>query len=183
MDIPGTIVFTGEQSRRGYRLNRMAMSLTDAANRQHFVADEAGYARRMGLTDDEVGMVCRRDWRAMLEHGASIYLIIKVAGALGVSLPQVGAHTGGGGDRPMARIVGGIGSSHAPSMGARVGQRIAEGPAMGAGIRRLCAGAALAGGAAPGFVGDILQRSHEQVLLRCVSDVCAGCRGGAFAGR
>jgi protocatechuate 4,5-dioxygenase, alpha chain len=95
MEIPGTIVFTGEQSSRGYRLNRMAMSLTDAANRQRFVADNEGYAHQMGLDDGETDMVRRRDWRAMLEHGASIYLIIKVAGALGVSLPQVGAQTAG----------------------------------------------------------------------------------------
>ena len=97
MEIPGTIVFTGEQSRRGYRLNRMAMSLTDAVNRQRFVADDVGYARQMGLTDGEVEMVRTRDWRGMLEGGASIYLIIKVAGALGINLQQVGAHTAGRG--------------------------------------------------------------------------------------
>jgi protocatechuate 4,5-dioxygenase, alpha chain len=95
MQIPGTIVFTGEQSRRGYRLNRMAMTLTDAANRQRFAADEVCYAREMGLTDNEVDLVRRRDWRGMLEAGASIYLIIKVAGALGVTLQQVGAHSAG----------------------------------------------------------------------------------------
>ncbi len=66
MHIPGTILFTGEQSRRGYRLNRMAMSLTDAANRTSFVADEAGYMRGMGLHDAEIDMVGRRDWRGML---------------------------------------------------------------------------------------------------------------------
>jgi protocatechuate 4,5-dioxygenase alpha chain len=95
MEIPGTIVFTGEQSQRGYRLNRMAMSLTDPANRQRFVADDVQYARATGLTDDEVELVRRRDWRGMLEAGASIYLIIKVAGALGVTLQQVGAHSAG----------------------------------------------------------------------------------------
>ena len=95
MEIPGTIVFTGEQSQRGYRLNRMAMSLTDPANRQRFVADDVRYTRAMGLTDDEVDLVHRRDWRGMLEAGASIYLIIKVAGALGVTLQQVGAHSAG----------------------------------------------------------------------------------------
>jgi protocatechuate 4,5-dioxygenase alpha subunit len=95
MQIPGTIVFTGEQSRRGYLLNRMAMSLTDAANRTSFVADEAGYMRGMGLHDDEIGMVSRRDWRGMLEHGGSIYLLIKIAGALGCSIQDVGRHTSG----------------------------------------------------------------------------------------
>ena len=53
------------------------------------------YAREMGLTDNEVHLVQRRDWRGMLAAGASIYLIIKVAGALGVSLQQVGAHSAG----------------------------------------------------------------------------------------
>jgi len=95
MEIPGTIVFTGEQSQRGYRLNRMAMSLTDPANRQRFVADDVRYVRATGLTDDEVELVRRRDWRGMLESGASIYLIIKVAGVLGVTLQQVGAHSAG----------------------------------------------------------------------------------------
>ncbi len=96
MRIPGTILFTGEQSRRGYLLNRMAMSLTDAANRTSFVADEAGYMRGMGLHDDEIDRVSWRDWRGMLEHGGSIYLVIKIAGALGCSLQEVGRHPSGG---------------------------------------------------------------------------------------
>ena len=93
MDIPGTIVFTGEQSRRGYRLNRMAMSLTDAGNRARFVADEAGYMRGLGMDDSEIDLVLRRDWLGMLEHGGSIYLIIKIGGALGIPYQQVGAQT------------------------------------------------------------------------------------------
>ena len=95
MHIPGTVLFTGEQSRRGYLLNRMAMSLTDPANRSHFVADEAGYMRGMGVPDEEIAMVGRRDWRAMLAHGGSIYLLLKIAGALGISLQEVGQHTSG----------------------------------------------------------------------------------------
>ena len=95
MQIPGTIIFTGEQSRRGFRINRMAMSLTDSANRARFVADEAGYMRGLGLDDDEIAMIGRRDWRGMLEHGGSIYLLIKIAGALGVSIQEVGRHTAG----------------------------------------------------------------------------------------
>jgi protocatechuate 4,5-dioxygenase alpha subunit len=95
MQIGGATVFTGEQSQRGYRLNRMAMSLTDADSRRHFVADEDGYMRSMGLSAAEAEMVRRRDWKAMLESGGSIYLIIKIAGALGIGLPEVGAQTGG----------------------------------------------------------------------------------------
>lgn len=95
MQLHGTTVFTGEQSQRGYRLNRMAMSLTDADNRQRFVADEAGYMQRVGLNEAEATLVRRRDWKGMLDAGGSIYLIIKIAGALGITLPEVGAHTSG----------------------------------------------------------------------------------------
>lgn len=95
MQINGATVFTGEQSQRGYRLNRMAMSLTDAENRRRFVSDEDGYMQFMGLSAAETEMVRRRDWKAMLGSGGSIYLIIKIASALGVGLPEVGAHTSG----------------------------------------------------------------------------------------
>ena len=88
-------MFTGERSRAGYRLNRMAMSLTDPANRAAFVADEAGYLQGMGLTDAEIDLVRQRDWKAMIEAGGNIYLIIKIAGALGIALYEVGAHTAG----------------------------------------------------------------------------------------
>ncbi len=38
--IPGTTVFDGEQSRRGYHLNQFCMSLLIPANRDRFKADE-----------------------------------------------------------------------------------------------------------------------------------------------
>jgi protocatechuate 4,5-dioxygenase, alpha chain len=94
-EISGAAVFTGERSRAGYRLNRMAMSLTDPANRVAFVADETRYLQGMGLTDVEVDLVRRRDWKGMIEAGGNIYLIIKIAGALGIALYEVGAHTAG----------------------------------------------------------------------------------------
>jgi len=93
--LAGTMVFTGERSRAGYRINRMAMTLTDAAKRAEFVADEPGYMRGMGLTEAEIDSVRERDWKAMLESGASIYLLIKIAGAVVQTLQQVGAHTAG----------------------------------------------------------------------------------------
>jgi protocatechuate 4,5-dioxygenase alpha subunit len=73
----------------------MAMSLTSPENRARFKSDEEGYMRNAGLHLGEVDLVRRRDWKGMLEHGASIYLVIKIAGAVGQSLQQVGAHTAG----------------------------------------------------------------------------------------
>ena len=94
-EISGAPVFTGERSRRGYRLNRMALSLTDPANRAAFLADEVGYMRGKGLTDAEIDLVRRRNWKGIIDAGGNIYLIIKIAGALGIGLYEVGAHTAG----------------------------------------------------------------------------------------
>jgi len=49
----------------------------------------------MGLDDTEIDLVRRRDWKAMIDAGGSIYLLIKIAGALGVPLYEVGAQTAG----------------------------------------------------------------------------------------
>ena len=94
-DLPGTCVFTGERSRAGYRLNKLAMSMTDPANRTAFLADPDGYMARMDLTADEMDMVRRRDWARMIEHGGNIYLILKIAGTVGVTLLQMGAQMRG----------------------------------------------------------------------------------------
>jgi protocatechuate 4,5-dioxygenase, alpha chain len=94
-EIPGTTVFTGERSRAGYRLNKLAMSMTDPANRTAFLADPDGYMARMALTADEMDMVRRRDWGRMVAHGGNIYLILKIAGTVGVTLLQMGAQMRG----------------------------------------------------------------------------------------
>ena len=42
-DIPGTIVFDSDQSRKGYHLNQFCMSLMSSDNRARFKADERAY--------------------------------------------------------------------------------------------------------------------------------------------
>jgi protocatechuate 4,5-dioxygenase, alpha chain len=85
-EIPGTVVFTGERSRQGYRLNRMANSLSDPENRERFRADEAGYMAAMGLDQAEQDAVRRRDWSAMLAQGGNIYLLLKLGATVGQSV-------------------------------------------------------------------------------------------------
>lgn len=93
--IPGTYPFTGERSRRGYRLNEFAMSMVRPESRAAFCADEDGYMQRMGLGVEEREMIRRRDWGALIRHGGNIYIMLKVAGALGVSLLEMGAQMRG----------------------------------------------------------------------------------------
>jgi len=93
--IAGAYVFTGERSAHSYHLNKMANSLRSAETRAQFLADEAGYMRAMGCSDHEIELVRRRDWKAMMEYGASIYLLLKIGAATGHPLPEIGAATGG----------------------------------------------------------------------------------------
>jgi protocatechuate 4,5-dioxygenase alpha subunit len=93
--ISGAYVFTGERSARSYALNKMANTLSRPENRTKFQTDEAGYMRDLGCSDTEIELVRRRDWKAMMEHGASIYLLLKIGAAVGVPLPEIGAHTAG----------------------------------------------------------------------------------------
>lgn len=93
--ISGAFVFTGERSARGYALNKMASSLSSPATRASFAADEAAYMHGLGCSDTEIDLVRRRDWRGMLEHGASIYLMLKIGAATGVSLQEIGAASAG----------------------------------------------------------------------------------------
>jgi protocatechuate 4,5-dioxygenase alpha subunit len=93
--VKGGYVFTGEDSARSYRLNKMAASLTSPENRTRFQADETAYMRSFGMSDQEIDLVARRDWKGMMDYGASIYLVIKIGGSVGQTLPQIGAHTAG----------------------------------------------------------------------------------------
>jgi len=94
-NLPGTTVFTGERSRQGYRLNRFAMSLADPDRRKQFLVDEAAYMATFELSEREQDMVRRRDWRAMIDHGGNIYLMLKIAGTVGQTLLQMGAQMRG----------------------------------------------------------------------------------------
>jgi protocatechuate 4,5-dioxygenase alpha subunit len=93
--ISGGYVFTGEKSAKSYRLNKMASTLTAPENRAKFQADEDGYMRGLNLSEQEIDLVRRRDWKGMMDYGASIYLVIKIGGSVGHALPQIGAHTAG----------------------------------------------------------------------------------------
>jgi protocatechuate 4,5-dioxygenase alpha subunit len=93
--ISGAYVFTGERSARSYALNKMATTLSTPETRARFLADEAGYMRDLGCTDHQIDLVKRRDWKGMMEAGASIYQLLKIGAAVGAPLPEIGAHTAG----------------------------------------------------------------------------------------
>jgi len=93
--ISDSFVFTGERSRKGYRLNKFAMSLTNPDHREAFRANEDAYMDRYHLSEEEKAMVRARDWGALIRYGGNIYIMVKVAGTLGITLLQMGAQMRG----------------------------------------------------------------------------------------
>ena len=92
---PDTYVFGPERSRQGYKLNRLCVSMTDPDNRAAFLADEEAYMTRYGLSDEQKRWVRERDWLSMTQNGGNIYVMVKLAGAVGQNLLHVGAQMRG----------------------------------------------------------------------------------------
>ena len=93
--MPLSTRFDGALSQRGYRINRFAKSLTTPAGRDAFAADAVGTMRASGLSEEEVALVEGGEWQALLERGASIYLLAKIAIATGATLHHIGAQMRG----------------------------------------------------------------------------------------
>ena len=88
-DIPGTVVFDGEQSRLGFHLNQFCMSLMKAPNREAFKADEAAYLKRFPMTEDQRAAVPARDYNRMISLGGNIYFLAKIGATDGFSFQNL----------------------------------------------------------------------------------------------
>lgn len=93
--IANTRIFDLRESRRGYRLNRMAISLTVLENREAFKRDGEAYMARYGLTEQERDLVRRRDFGGMTEAGGNIYFMLKIGVCTGNGLYRIGAQMRG----------------------------------------------------------------------------------------
>ena len=89
--IPDTPLFDRNGSIRGYRINKMAMSLGQAANREAFKADEEAYLDRFGLTEEEKKAVMSRDWHEMVRLGGNLFFILKISAIDPTPITKIGA--------------------------------------------------------------------------------------------
>ena len=90
--IPGTYVFTGAMSTKGYRLNKFFYSLTKPDNRSAFIENLEKFMDRYGLTDWEKQMIREKNWLALArDGGANIYVMYKIGAVTGDSLQHIGA--------------------------------------------------------------------------------------------
>jgi protocatechuate 4,5-dioxygenase, alpha chain len=104
-DIPGTYVFDGRRSRRGYPLNRFLMSLNQAENRDAFRRDEAAYLDRFPLDPDQREAVLQRRWLRLLESGGNVYYLYKLAACDGMTFQDLAAEQTGTTPEGYARMM------------------------------------------------------------------------------
>lgn len=78
-DIPGTWIFDAERARAGYHVNQFLYTLMKESNRKAFLADERSYLAQFKLTDAQREAVLKRDWNRLLELGAVVYALAKLA--------------------------------------------------------------------------------------------------------
>ena len=94
-DVPGTIIFDADQSRKGYGLNQFCMSLMKAENRERFLADERAYLDQWDMTEHQKQAVMDRDLNRCMELGGNIYFLAKIGATDGKSFQQMaGSMTG-----------------------------------------------------------------------------------------
>ena len=94
-EIPGTIVFDADQSRKGYWLNQFCMSLMKAENRARFKANERAYLDEWKMTEEQKQAVLDRDLNRMMALGGNIYFLSRIGATDGKSFQQMaGSMTG-----------------------------------------------------------------------------------------
>lgn len=94
-DVPGTIIFDMDQSRKGYWLNQFCMSLMKPDNRARFKTDERAYLDEWPMTEEQKQAVMARDLNWCMRTGGNIYFLAKIGATDGASFQQMaGSMTG-----------------------------------------------------------------------------------------
>lgn len=94
-DIPGTIIFDAEQSRKGYWLNQFCVSLMSSDNRARFKNDERSYLNEWSMSEEQKNAVMSRDLNKCMSLGGNIYFLARIGATDGLSFQQMaGSMTG-----------------------------------------------------------------------------------------
>jgi gallate dioxygenase len=84
-ELPGSYPFTLERSVGAYRINAFLHRLIEPEFRRRFIADPESLFAEADLTDEERGMLRRRDWRSLIRYGAIFFVLEKFAAAVGTT--------------------------------------------------------------------------------------------------
>jgi protocatechuate 4,5-dioxygenase alpha chain len=90
-DIPDTVIFDADMSRKGYHLNQFCMSLMKPDNRERFRAGERAYLDEWPMSEEQKQAVLARDYNRMLALGGNIYFLAKIFATDGKSFQYAAA--------------------------------------------------------------------------------------------
>ncbi len=90
-NIPGTVIFDAEMSRRGYHLNQFCMSLLKEQNRERFRLNERAYLDEWAMSEEQKQAVLARDYNKMIALGGNIYFLAKIFATDGKSFQYAAA--------------------------------------------------------------------------------------------
>lgn len=83
--LKGTYPFNLDRSVKTYRLNKFMHDMIEPAHREAFKRDEEGSYARAGLSEEEKGLLRRRDWRGLIHYGCIFFGLEKMGAVLGIS--------------------------------------------------------------------------------------------------
>lgn len=83
--LPGTYPFTHERSLNSLRLNSFLHQLIQPAWRERFLKQPQALYAEAELSEEEQRLLDERDWRGLIQYGASFFLLEKMGAVVGVS--------------------------------------------------------------------------------------------------
>ncbi len=83
--LKGVYPFTHATSLKAYRLNKFLHRMIVPSCRELFLKDEETAYAQAGLTEEEKGLVRRRDWQGMIHYGVIFFMLEKLGATIGVS--------------------------------------------------------------------------------------------------
>ena len=83
-EIDGTYPFTIERAVAAYRINHLLHSLIEPEVRAAFKHDEEAFLAASDLTDEERGLIRKRDWMGMIRYGVIFFMLEKLGAVTGV---------------------------------------------------------------------------------------------------
>ena len=87
-DVPGTIIFDADMSRKGYHLNQFCMSLMKPENRERFKANERAYLDEWKISEEAKEALLARDYNRLLDLGGNVYFLSKLFSSDGLPFAE-----------------------------------------------------------------------------------------------
>jgi protocatechuate 4,5-dioxygenase alpha subunit len=91
----GTYLNTGAAAQQGLRINRFCYDLRHPENRTAFTADPEACMEKAKLDAAERDLIRARDWLGLVQRGANVFVLLRLAQLCGDGLTETGAQMRG----------------------------------------------------------------------------------------